>query len=167
MNKTVRTARQNLFAKAFVGVLAGILAGLLMLVWALLLRWSFGLPTPSELFFDRTFPLVSVDVFIRAIVWAGGYTPLKLAGILGAFAGQILVAAVGGAIYAIYLGLIDRNGASRVSRSVIAGNHANVHQQSDRRRLDKQRHLARCSVARCAWSFEAEAGRCGTSVSRG
>jgi DMSO/TMAO reductase YedYZ molybdopterin-dependent catalytic subunit len=119
MNKAVNTARWNLLKIAFVGFLAGIPAGLLMLVCALLLRWLFGLPTPSELFFDRTFPLVSIDFFIRAIGWAGGYTPLKISGIIGAFAGQILVAAIGGAIYAIYLELKDRKGASRARRSIV------------------------------------------------
>ena len=119
MNRVANSTKRSLFTLAFVGFLAGIPAGILMLVWALLLRWLFGLPTPSELFFDRAFPLVSVDFFIRAIVWAGGYTPLKVSGIIGAFAGQILVAAVGGAIYALYLGLLDRKKATQVSPSLI------------------------------------------------
>jgi hypothetical protein len=77
MNRVANSTKRSLFTLAFVGFLSGIPAGILMLVWAMLLRWLFGLPTPSELFFDRAFPLVSVDFFIRAIVWAGGYTPLK------------------------------------------------------------------------------------------
>ena len=119
MNRVANSTKRSLFTLAFVGFLAGIPAGILMLVWALLLRWLFGLATPSELFFDRAFPLVSIDFFIRAIVWAGGYTPLKVSGIIGAFAGQILVAAVGGAIYALYLGLLDWKKATQVSPSFI------------------------------------------------
>ncbi len=92
-----------LFATLFWGLLAGLLAGLAMLLTMAVLRTFFGWPTPTELIFDRLFPLLTVEFFIRSLVKAGGYTPLKLQGVFGALAGQIAVAGIGGAIYALYL----------------------------------------------------------------
>jgi len=48
-----------------------------------LLRLVLGWPTPTELIFDRLFPLLTVEFFIGSLVKAGGYTPLKLQGIYG------------------------------------------------------------------------------------
>jgi DMSO/TMAO reductase YedYZ molybdopterin-dependent catalytic subunit len=85
------------------GLCAGILAGVAMLLTMALLRLFLGWPTPTELIFDRLFPLLTVEFFISSLVKAGGYTPLKLQGVYGALAGQILVSAIGGVIYALYL----------------------------------------------------------------
>ena len=74
-----------------------------MLLTMALLRMLFGWPTPTELIFDRLFPLLTVEFFISSLVKAGGYTPLKLQGVFGALAGQIVVAGIGGVIYALYL----------------------------------------------------------------
>jgi len=83
--------------------MAGLFAGLAMLLTMALLRMLFGWPTPTELIFDRLFPLLTVEFFISSLVKAGGYTPLKLQGVFGALAGQIVVAGIGGVIYALYL----------------------------------------------------------------
>src|SRR5260370_7885486 len=83
--------------------IAGVLAGLAMLLVMALLRLVLGWPTPTELVFDRLFPLLTVEFFISSLVRAGGYTPLKLQGVFGALAGQVIVAGVGGGIYAFYL----------------------------------------------------------------
>src|SRR5438132_5128133 len=85
------------------GFCAGALAGLAMLLTMGLLRLVLGWPTPTELIFDRIFPLLTVEFFIGSLVRAGGYTPLKLQGVFGALAGQVIVAGVGGVIYAFYL----------------------------------------------------------------
>ncbi len=85
----------------FIGLLSGLGGGLLMLLVALLLRWLLGFPTATEMIFDRAFPLVSIDVFIKSIVLAGGYTPLKISGAAGALAGQLIVAMIAGALYAL------------------------------------------------------------------
>jgi DMSO/TMAO reductase YedYZ molybdopterin-dependent catalytic subunit len=85
------------------GFLAGVLASLAMLLAMALLRLLLGWPTPTELIFDRLFPLLTVEFFISSLVRAGGYTPLKLQGVFGALAGQIFVAGLGGVIYAFYL----------------------------------------------------------------
>ncbi|MEP6586505.1 MAG: molybdopterin-dependent oxidoreductase [Candidatus Udaeobacter sp.] len=96
------------------GLLAGVLAGLAMLLTMALLRLFLGWPTPTELIFDRLFPLLTVKFFISSLVRAGGYTPLKLQGVFGALAGQIAVAGLGGVLYALYLNWLDhRQGAQR------------------------------------------------------
>ncbi len=104
-----------------------------MLLTMAVLRTFFGWPTPTELIFDRLFPLLTVEFFIRSLVKAGGYTPLKLQGVFGALAGQIAVAGIGGAIYALYLrrknpdakrpndrALIDPRGWSLIIPGVLA-----------------------------------------------
>jgi len=97
------SARRPLFSTVFWGLMAGLFAGLAMLLTMALLRMLFGWPTPTELIFDRLFPLLTVEFFISSLVKAGGYTPLKLQGVFGALAGQIVVAGIGGVIYALYL----------------------------------------------------------------
>jgi DMSO/TMAO reductase YedYZ molybdopterin-dependent catalytic subunit len=97
------SARRPLFSTLFWGLTAGVFAGLAMLLTMALLRMLFGWPTPTELIFDRLFPLLTVEFFISSLVKAGGYTPLKLQGVFGALAGQIVVAGIGGVIYALYL----------------------------------------------------------------
>src|SRR6266567_4514358 len=90
------------------GFIAGVMAGLAMLLMMALLRLFLGWPTPTELIFDRLFPLLTVEFFISSLVRAGGYTPLKLQGVFGALAGQVIVAGLGGVIYAFYLKRRDR-----------------------------------------------------------
>ncbi len=79
-----------------------------MLLMMALLRLFLGWPTPTELIFDRLFPLLTVEFFIGSLVRAGGYTPLKLQGVFDALAGQVIVAGFGGVIYAFYLKRRDR-----------------------------------------------------------
>src|SRR5499425_1156770 len=98
-----------LIKSIFWGLVAGILAGLTMLLTMALLRLLFGWPTPTELIFDRIFPKLTVEFFISSLVKAGGYTPLKLQGVYGALAGQVAVAAIGGVIYSWYLNRLDRH----------------------------------------------------------
>src|SRR4029077_6808886 len=101
------------------GFCAGVLAGLTMLLTMGLLRLFLGWPTPTELIFDRIFPLLTVDFFIGSLVRAGGYTPLKLQGVFGALAGQVIVAGLGGVIYAFYLKRRDqRDGAQTTGTSL-------------------------------------------------
>src|SRR6478672_9194120 len=98
-----------------VGSFAGVLAGIAMLLTMALLRLFLGWPTPTELIFDRIFPLLTVEFFIGSLVRAGGYTPLKLQGVFGALAGQVIVAGLGGVLYAFYLRSRDRRGGLRTS----------------------------------------------------
>src|SRR5262245_15851785 len=108
MSTTESTATRSLLAVVLVGAVAGVLAGVAMLVTLGVLRLVFGWPTPTELIFDRLFPFLTVEFFINSLVKAGGYTPLKLQGVYGALAGQVVVAAIGGVIYSWYLNRLDR-----------------------------------------------------------
>ena len=104
----------------FWGFFAGVLAGIAMLLTMALLRLFFGWPTPTELIFDRIFPLLTVEFFIGSLVRAGGYTPLKLQGVFGALAGQVIVAGLGGVIYAFYLERRNRrDGGRAISSSLL------------------------------------------------
>src|SRR6266550_6899357 len=79
MNTSVEsTATRSFLAVLLVGVVAGVLAGIAMLVTMGILRLAFGWPTPTELIFDRLFPFLTVEFFISSLVKASGYTPLKL-----------------------------------------------------------------------------------------
>jgi len=77
------------------------------------LRLFLDWPTPTELIFDRVFPLLTVEFFIGSLVRAGGYTPLKLQGVFGALTAQVIVAGLGGVLYAFYLTRRDRRGGLR------------------------------------------------------
>jgi DMSO/TMAO reductase YedYZ molybdopterin-dependent catalytic subunit len=128
------TDRRHWLRTLTCGFIAGVLAGLAMLLMMALLRLFLGWPTPTELIFDRIFPLLTVEFFIGSLVRAGGYTPLKLQGVFGALAGQVIVAGLGGVIYAFYLkrrdrrdvvqttgtSLFDRRGWSLIIPSVLA-----------------------------------------------
>src|SRR5262245_13797832 len=109
---TESTPTCSFFVVLLVGIAAGVLAGVAMLVTMGILRLAFGWPTPTELIFDRLFPFLTVEFFIGSLVKAGGYTPLKLQGVYGALAGQVVVAAIGGVIYSWYLNRLDRRQGS-------------------------------------------------------
>src|SRR5438046_9434192 len=94
------------------GFIAGVLAGLAMLLTMALLRLFLGWPTPTELIFDRIFPLLTVEVFIGSLVRAGGYTPLKLHGVSGALTSQVIVGGAGAVRDAVYHIHRDRRGGS-------------------------------------------------------
>src|SRR5213080_1569009 len=97
------------------GFTAGVMAGLAMLLMMAILRLFLGWPTPTELIFDRLFPLLTIEFFIGSLVRAGGYTPLKLQGVFGALAGQVIVAGFGGVIYAFYLKRRDRRDVEQIT----------------------------------------------------
>src|SRR5256885_7355152 len=97
------------------GFLAGVMAGLAMLLMMALLRLFLGWPTPTELIFDRLFPLLTVEFFISSLVRAGGYTPPKLQGGFSALAGPVIVAGLGGAIYAFYLKRRDQHDVAQTT----------------------------------------------------
>ena len=90
------------------GFFAGLTGGILMLASAAFLRTYLGSPSATELIFDRSFPLVTVDFFIEQINRFGGYVPLKIAGVVASLSGQLLAAALAGLAYAIILEAAQR-----------------------------------------------------------
>src|SRR5262249_59624122 len=103
MSNSTASPPRPLIKSMFWGLVAGILAGLAMLLTMALLRLLFGWPTPTELIFDRLFPHLTVEFFIGSLVKAGGYTPLKLQGVYGALFGQLAVPGIRGVLYALFL----------------------------------------------------------------
>lgn len=87
------------------GALAGVSSALLMTLVLLLLRWQFGVATPSELVGDRLAPLLSVDTFIQLLTQFGGFNNLKKLGFGSVLGGQLLVGLIGGLSYA---GIVNR-----------------------------------------------------------
>src|SRR4029077_11076985 len=118
-NSLSLSSGQHWIKTLILGFFAGVLAGIAMLLSMALLRLFLGWPTPTELIFDRIFPLLTVEFFIGALVRAGGYTPLKLQGVFGALTGQVIVAGLGGVIYAYYLWRRERRDDAKTKRSWI------------------------------------------------
>ncbi len=83
------------------GLLSGLVAALLLTLCLLLLRNLFGVPTPSELVGDRLAAALSVETFIKLLTQAGGYNHLKQIGFGSVVAGQLVVGALGGLLYAL------------------------------------------------------------------
>src|ERR1700756_5315278 len=101
-------AKIPLWKAALGGFAAGLTGGILMLATAALLRAYLGTPSATELIFDRSFPLVSINFFIEQINRFGGYVPLKIAGVVMSLSAQLLIAAFTGAVYAVILELGQR-----------------------------------------------------------
>lgn len=97
------------------GVLAGLVGGLLLLVFQALARLWLGVPPPAELIGDRVAPLLSIDQFFGLFGVLGGYNQLKQAGILGGSAGQLAV----GIGIAIAAAIVARRSARRARRLLI------------------------------------------------
>ncbi|MFN2452626.1 MAG: molybdopterin-dependent oxidoreductase [Pyrinomonadaceae bacterium] len=82
------------------GILAGLIAALLMSFVFILLRNVFGIATPSELIGDRVASALPVDKFLKLLSTAGGYNQLKQLGFASAIVGQLVVGGLGGLLYA-------------------------------------------------------------------
>ncbi|MBA3766981.1 MAG: hypothetical protein H0W99_08335, partial [Acidobacteria bacterium] len=82
------------------GFLAGLAAAILMTLVLLLLRFQFGIATPSELVGDRIAPLLGIEKFFELLGRFGGYNQLKQVGVGSIIGGQLIVGALGGLLYA-------------------------------------------------------------------
>lgn len=100
------------------GLLAGLVAGILMTLVLLLLRYLFGLATPSELVGDRLAAQLTIEKFFELLGRFGGYNELKQAGVSSVIGGQLAVGALGGLLYA---GIIERARTIRPERAVTRG----------------------------------------------
>lgn len=86
---------------ALTGLLAGLVAGVVMTGAMLLLASIFGLATPLVLLGDRLSVFIPADQFLALMGKIGGYNRMKQLGVLSVIAGQILVGGLGGITYAL------------------------------------------------------------------
>src|ERR1700756_636464 len=93
----------------FAGLLAGLVAGFALTVVMLLLA-SFGVATPLAIIGDRLSVFIPPGPFLSMMGRVGGYNHLKQLGVGSTMAGQLLVAAIVGAIF----GLFVRRNPSRI-----------------------------------------------------
>src|SRR5215470_14198852 len=93
-----------------VGLLAGFVAAVVMTT-AMLLLATFGVATPLMIIGDRLSVFISPGPFLSLMGKVGGYNHLKQLGVGSTISGQLLVAAIGGAI----LGLFVRRNSARAS----------------------------------------------------
>jgi DMSO/TMAO reductase YedYZ molybdopterin-dependent catalytic subunit len=94
----------------FAGLVAGLLAGIVMTA-AMLLLAALGVATPLVIIGDRLSVFIPPGPFLSLMGKVGGYNHLKQLGVGSTIAGQLLVAAIGGAIF----GLLARRNPARAS----------------------------------------------------
>src|SRR5713226_4902983 len=87
----------------FAGLLAGLLAGIVMTTAMLLLAWLFGVATPLAIIGDRLSVFIPPGPFLSLMGRVGGYNHLKQLGVGSTIAGQLLVGALGGAIFGVVM----------------------------------------------------------------
>src|SRR5947208_12835634 len=93
----------------FAGLVAGLLGGIVMTT-AMLLLAKLGVGTPLVIIGDRLSVFIPPGPFLSLMGKIGGYNHLKQLGVGSTIAGQLLVAAIVGAI----LGLFVRRNPSRI-----------------------------------------------------
>jgi DMSO/TMAO reductase YedYZ molybdopterin-dependent catalytic subunit len=94
----------------FAGLLAGLLAGIVMTT-AMLLLAALRVATPLVIIGDRLSVFIPPGPFLSVMGKVGGYNHLKQLGVGSTIAGQLFVAAIGGAIF----GLLARRNPARAS----------------------------------------------------
>jgi DMSO/TMAO reductase YedYZ molybdopterin-dependent catalytic subunit len=98
--------------KAFcAGLLAGIVAALAMTLVMLLLAWR-GVATPLAIIGDRLSVFIPPGPFLSIMGRVGGYNHLKQLGVGSTMAGQLLIGALGGALFGLAM---RRDPARRVT----------------------------------------------------
>ena len=93
----------------FTGLLAGLVGGIVMTAGMLLLA-ALGVATPLVIIGDRLSVFIPPGPFLSLMGKVGGYNHLKQLGVGSTIAGQLLVAAIAGAIF----GLFARRNPTRV-----------------------------------------------------
>src|SRR5947207_6393950 len=83
------------------GLLAGLVAAVAMTVTMLLLA-CVGIATPLVIIGDRLSVFISPGPFLSLMGKVGGYNHLKQLGVGSTIGGQLLVAAIAGAIFALF-----------------------------------------------------------------
>jgi DMSO/TMAO reductase YedYZ molybdopterin-dependent catalytic subunit len=85
----------------FAGLLAGFVAALVMTT-AMLLLATLGVATPLVIIGDRLSVFIPPGPFLALMGKVGGYNHLKQLGVGSTIAGQLVVGAIGGAIFALF-----------------------------------------------------------------
>ncbi len=93
----------------FAGLLAGLVGGIVMTA-AMLLLAALGVATPLVIIGDRLSVFISPGPFLSLMGKVGGYNHLKQLGVGSTIGGQLLVAAIAGAIF----GLLVRRNPTRI-----------------------------------------------------
>jgi DMSO/TMAO reductase YedYZ molybdopterin-dependent catalytic subunit len=86
----------------FAGLLAGLAAAIVMTT-AMLLLATLGVATPLFIIGDRLSVFIPPGPFLSLMGKVGGYNHLKQLGVGSTIAGQVLVGATGGAIFALFV----------------------------------------------------------------
>src|ERR1700751_2123062 len=94
------------------GLLAGLVAGITMTAVFLALA-CFGVATPLTIIGDRLSVFIPPGPFLSIMGRVGGYNHLKQLGIGSTIAGQLLLGAIGGAVYGL---IVRRNPMERVTK---------------------------------------------------
>ncbi len=84
------------------GLLAGLVAGILMTT-AMLLLATLGVATPLVIIGDRLSVFIPPGPFLSLMGRVGGYNHLKQLGVGSTIAGQLVVSAIGGAIFGLFV----------------------------------------------------------------
>lgn len=119
LNTSVDTNAPRGWKAAGVGLLAGAIAGVVMTTVMLLLHALLGVATPMPLIGDRLSAVIPVGPFLALMGKVGGYNHMKQLGVGSVIAGQLLVGAIGGWIYAIVIGRRSVAPSSRGRFSII------------------------------------------------
>src|SRR6516164_5325381 len=86
----------------FGGLLAGFVAGIVMTTTMLLLA-TLGVATPLFIIGDRLSVFIPPGPFLLLMGKVGGYNHLKQLGVGSTIVGQLLVGAIGGAIFGLFV----------------------------------------------------------------
>src|SRR5438876_5684496 len=86
----------------FAGLLAGLIAGIAMTVVMLVLA-CFGVATPLAIIGDRLSVFIKPGPFLSIMGRVGGYNHLKQLGVGSTMAGQLVVSALGGAVFGLFM----------------------------------------------------------------
>src|SRR2546428_2117642 len=100
----------------FTGLLAGLVGGIVMTAGMLLLA-ALGVATPLVIIGDRLSVFIPPGPFLSIMGKVGGYNHLKQLGVGSTIAGQLLVSALAGAIFGLFM---RKDPARHVTRATMS-----------------------------------------------
>ncbi|HEY0369837.1 MAG TPA: molybdopterin-dependent oxidoreductase [Chthoniobacterales bacterium] len=100
------------------GLLAGIIAGIVMTGVMLLLTSALRMATPLTIMGDRLSVFFDADSFLRLMGRVGGYNHMKQLGVASVIFGQVVLGGIGGVVYALNALKLSRAGRRTLSIGV-------------------------------------------------